>query len=216
MPDLSLKFADLEPRQRYKLLGGLVVPRPIALVTTLGPGGVVNAAPFSFFNVFSEDPAIIALGVSHRPDGTPKDTARNIQATGEFVVNLVDEAIAEAMNVTAVDFPPGESEPEAAGLELAPSLQVKPPRLAAAPAALECRRTVGLMFGANRELLIGEVLGVHVRSGIIDPQTLNVDFAALRPVGRLSGNGYARQRDTFELRRITYAEWRARRGNVET
>jgi len=215
MPDLSLKFADLEPRQRYKLLTGLVVPRPIALVTTLGPDGVVNAAPFSFFNVFSEDPAVIALGVQHRPDGTPKDTARNIQTSGEFVVNLVDEAIAEAMNVTAIDFPPGESETVAADLELAASIQVKPPRLATAPAAFECRRTVGLMFGARRELLIGEVLGVHVRPGIVDPDTLNVDFAALRPVGRLSGNGYARQRDTFELRRITYAEWRARRGNVQ-
>jgi flavin reductase (DIM6/NTAB) family NADH-FMN oxidoreductase RutF len=213
---MRFDFAELSPDKRYKLLGGLVVPRPIALVTTLAPDGVVNAAPFSFFNVFSEDPAIIALGVSHRPDGTPKDTVRNIQATGEFVVNLVDEGIAEAMNVTAIDFPPGESEPEAAGLALAASLQVKPPRLAAAPAALECRRTVGLMFGANRELVIGEVLGVHIRSGIVDPETLNVDFAALRPVGRLSGNGYARQRDTFELRRITYAEWRLRRGNVET
>jgi flavin reductase (DIM6/NTAB) family NADH-FMN oxidoreductase RutF len=216
MPDLSLKLADLAPRQRYKLLGGLVVPRPIALVTSLSRDGTVNAAPFSFFNVFSEDPAIIALGVNSRPDGTPKDTVLNLRATGEFVVNLVDEAIAEAMNVTAIDFPPGESEPEAAGLELAASVQVKPPRLAAAPASFECRRVVGLTFGADRELVIGEVVGVHIRAGVVDPETLNVDYAALRPVGRLSGNGYARQRDTFELRRITYAEWRAKRGNVET
>jgi flavin reductase (DIM6/NTAB) family NADH-FMN oxidoreductase RutF len=216
MPDLSLKLADLAPRQRYKLLGGLVVPRPIALVTSLSRDGTVNAAPFSFFNVFSEDPAIIALGVNSRPDGTPKDTVLNLRATGEFVVNLVDEAIAEAMNVTAIDFPPGESEPEAAGLELAASVQVKPPRLAAAPASFECRRVVGLTFGADRELVIGEVVGVHIRAGVVDPETLNVDYAALRPVGRLSGNGYARQHDTFELRRITYAEWRAKRGNVET
>jgi flavin reductase (DIM6/NTAB) family NADH-FMN oxidoreductase RutF len=88
---------------------------------------------------------------------------------------------------------------------------VKPPRLAAAPAAFECRRTVALAFGPQRELLIGEVLGVHVRSGVVDPATLNVDFAALRPVGRLCGNAYARQRDMFELRRTTYAEWRAKR-----
>jgi flavin reductase (DIM6/NTAB) family NADH-FMN oxidoreductase RutF len=214
MSDLSFKFADLETRQRYKLLCGLVVPRPIALVTTLSPEGVVNAAPFSFFNVFSENPALIVLGIQHRPDGTPKDTARNVQASGEFVVNLVDEPIAEVMNLTAIDFPPSESEPLAAGLELAASTLIAPPRLAAAPAAFECRRKVALAFGPQRELLIGEVLSVHVRAGIVDPATLNVDFAALRPVGRLCGNGYARQRDTFELKRITYAEWRAKRGGT--
>jgi len=211
MPNLSLNFADLEPRQRYKLLCGLVVPRPIALVTTLSPEGVVNAAPFSFFNVFSENPALIVLGLQHNADGSPKDTTRNIHVTGEFVVNLVDEAIAEAMNLTSIDFPPGESEPLIAGLGLAPSVQVKPPRLVTAPAAFECRRTVGMAFGPQRELLIGEVLGVHVRDGIVDSATLNVDFAALRPVGRLCGNAYARQRDMFELRRVTYAEWRRSR-----
>jgi flavin reductase (DIM6/NTAB) family NADH-FMN oxidoreductase RutF len=212
MSDLSLNFADLEPRQRYKLLCGLVVPRPIALVTTLSPTGVVNAAPFSFFNVFSENPALIVLGLQHNADGTPKDTTRNIQISSEFVVNLVDEGIAEAMNVTATEFPPEESEPAIAGLSVAPAVQVKPPRLADAPAAFECRRTVGMAFGPQRELLIGEVLGVHVRAGIVDPATLNVDFLALAPVGRLCGNMYARQRDMFELKRITYAEWRRQRG----
>jgi flavin reductase (DIM6/NTAB) family NADH-FMN oxidoreductase RutF len=190
LPDLNLKFADLAPRQRYKLLCGLVVPRPIALVSTLSPDGVVNAAPFSFFNAFSENPALIVLGLQHNEDGTPKDTTRNIHVSGEFVVNLVDEAIAEAMNITATDFPP----------------------LADAPAAFECRRAVSLAFGPQRELLIGEVLGVHVREGIVDPVTLNIDFAALAPVGRLCGNMYARQRDMFELKRITYAEWRKTRG----
>jgi len=211
MPDLSLKFADLEPRLRYKLLCGLVVPRPIAWVTTLSPAGVVNAAPFSFFNVFSEDPALVVLGVQHKADGTAKDTSRNIAATGEFVVNVVNEAMAEAMNLTAVDFPSGESEPAVADLELAPSAQVRPPRLALAPAALECRRTVGMAFGLGRELILGEVLGVHARAGIVDPATLSVDFAALQPVGRLAGNAYARQRDRFEMRRLTHAEWRAKR-----
>jgi flavin reductase (DIM6/NTAB) family NADH-FMN oxidoreductase RutF len=216
MPNLSLKFADLEPRLRYKLLCGLVVPRPIALVTTLALDGVVNAAPFSFFNVFSESPALIVLGLQHNPDGTPKDTTHNIHVTGEFVINLVDEAIAEAMNLTATDFPPGESEPMIAGLGLAASTLVKPPRLAKAPAAFECRREVGLAFGPQRELLIGEVLGVHVREGIVDPENLNVDFEALRPVGRLCGDMYARQRDMFELKRVTYAEWRAKRGEAQS
>ena len=208
MPDLDLNFADLAPRQRYKLLCGLVVPRPIALVSSISAAGVVNAAPYSFFNAFSENPALIALGLQHNDDGTPKDTTRNIHSSGEFVVNLVDEAIAEAMNITATDFPANESEPAIAGLRLAASALVKPPRLADAPAAFECRRVVGLPFGPQRELLIGEVLGVHVREGIVDPVSLNVDFAALAPVGRLCGNMYARQRDMFELKRITYAEWR--------
>jgi flavin reductase (DIM6/NTAB) family NADH-FMN oxidoreductase RutF len=216
MPDLSLDFADLEPRQRYKLLCGLVVPRPIALVTTLSPQGVVNAAPFSFFNVFSETPPLIVLGLQHNPDGTPKDTTRNIHLSGEFVVNLVDEALAEGMNLTAIDFPPGESEPIIAGLGLVPSVRVKPPRLATTPAAFECRRTVELAFAAHRELLIGEILGLHVREGIVDRGNLDVDVAALRPVGRLFGNAYARQRDAFELKRITYAEWRARSGTAQS
>lgn len=211
MQRLSLTFADLEPRQRYKLLCGLVVPRPIAWVTSLSPEGVVNAAPFSFFNVFCEEPALVVLGLQHKADGSAKDTSRNIAATGEFVVNVVDEPMAEAMNLTAVDFPLGESEPMVVGLELAPSVLVKPPRLASAPAALECRRTVALAFGPGRELIVGEVLGVQARAGIVDPATLSVDFDALRPVGRLAGNGYARQGDRFEMRRLTYAEWRAKR-----
>ena len=153
MPDLSLKFADLAPRQRYKLLCGLVVPRPIALVSTLSPSGVVNAAPYSFFNAFSENPALIVLGLQHNDDGTPTDTTRKIHVFGEFVVNLVDEAIAEAMNITATEFPSDMSEPEIANLRTAPSTLVKPPRLADAPASFECRRMVGLAFGPQRELL---------------------------------------------------------------
>jgi flavin reductase (DIM6/NTAB) family NADH-FMN oxidoreductase RutF len=207
--NLSFNFAELAPAQRYKLLCGLVVPRPIALVTSTSPDGVVNAAPFSFFNVFSEHPALIVLGLQHNADGSPKDTTRNIQRSGEFVVNLVDEGIADAMNLTATDFPPSEGEPMALGIPMLPSSLVAPPRLADAPAAFECRRTVGLAFGPQRELLVGEVLGAHVRQGIVDPVTLNVDFAALAPVGRLCGSVYARQRDRFELKRVSYAEWRA-------
>jgi flavin reductase (DIM6/NTAB) family NADH-FMN oxidoreductase RutF len=208
---LSFNFAELQPSQRYKLLCGLVVPRPIALVTSISREGIVNAAPFSFFNVFSEHPALLVLGLQHNQDGSPKDTTRNIHLSGEFVVNLVDEALAEAMNLTATDFPPGEGEPMALGIPTLPSALIKPPRLAQAPAAFECRRSVGLAFGPQRELLIGEVLGVHVREGIVEAATLNVDFAALAPVGRLCGSAYARQRDRFELKRISYAEWQGRR-----
>ena len=118
------------------------------------------------------------------------------------------------MNVTATEFPADMSEPEIAKLRLTPSRLVKPPRLADAPAAFECRRVVGLAFGPQRELMIGEVIGVYAREGIVDPETLNIDFAALRPVGRLCGNMYARQRDMFELKRVSYTEWRKARGKA--
>jgi flavin reductase (DIM6/NTAB) family NADH-FMN oxidoreductase RutF len=207
--DFTVAFPHLAPRERYKLLCATIVPRPIALVTSAGRDGVVNAAPFSFFNVFSEDPALIVLGLQHRPDESRKDTTRNIAETGSFVVNLVDEEIAEAMNVCAIDFPPGHSEIEAARLTLAPSIDVPVPRLAQAPFAFECRRTVSLAFGPHRELMIGEILRLHARDGLIDPERLRVT-EAYRPVGRLFGDGYARQGDRFELRRESWEEWRAR------
>ena len=128
----GLLLRDLSRHDRYKLLCAVVVPRPIALVTTLDANGVVNAAPFSFFNVFSEDPPLIVLGLQHKPDRAPKDTTRNIHRDGEFVVHMVDEALASAMNDCAVDFPSGESEVGALGLATLPSVDVKVPRLAAA------------------------------------------------------------------------------------
>jgi flavin reductase (DIM6/NTAB) family NADH-FMN oxidoreductase RutF len=209
----TIAFADIEPRERYKLLCATIVPRPIALVTSVGSDGVVNAAPFSFFNVFSEDPPLIVLGLQHKPEEARKDTTRNIAETGVFVVNLVDEALAEGMNVCAIDFLPDVSEIEGAGLALLPGVDVPVPRIAQAPFALECRRTVALAFGPERELLVGEVLRLHAREDLIDPTRLRVDMDAYHPVGRLFGDdGYARQRDRFDLKRETYEEWRARRG----
>ncbi len=203
-------FADLDLRERYKLLCATIVPRPIALVTTLGRNGIVNAAPFSFFNVFSEDPPLVVLGLEHRPGPVLKDTTLNIAQSGDFVVNLVDEDLAEAMNVCAVDFPPEVSEIDAAALRLSPGVDVAVPHVAQAPFALECRRTVSLAFGAHRELLVGEVLRLHAREGMIDPDRLRVT-EAYRPVGRLFGEVYARQRDRFELKRESFAEWSAAR-----
>jgi flavin reductase (DIM6/NTAB) family NADH-FMN oxidoreductase RutF len=201
---------DLSRQDRYKLLCAVVVPRPIALVTTLDINGVVNAAPFSFFNVFSEDPPLIVLGLQHKPDLSPKDTTRNIERDGEFVVQMVDEALAKAMNDCAVDFPAGESEVSALGLATAPSVDVKVPRLAAAPFAMECRRTVSLAFGPGRALMVGEVLRVHAREGLLDTKNMYVDFAAYRPIGRLFGNLYSYQREPFTMVRETHAEWAAR------
>jgi flavin reductase (DIM6/NTAB) family NADH-FMN oxidoreductase RutF len=185
----------------------LVVPRPIALVTTQSREGRVNAAPFSFFNVFAEEPPLVVLGLGISPVGGAKDTAVNIRDTGEFVINLIDEPMAEAINLCAIDFPPEISEIEVAGLELAPSQKVAPPRIAQAPVNLECRRYVTLEVARERYLVIGEVQVAHVRDGLIDPATLRVDRDAYAPIGRLFGGGYVRTRDRFEMPRLTYRQW---------
>lgn len=192
-------FEKLAPKDRYKLLSATVVPRPIALVTTRDADGNDNAAPFSFFNVFSEDPPILILGLQIRPDGRVKDTTLNIRRSGEYVVNLVDEPIAEAMVVCAADFPAGESETTAAGLSLLPSTKIEPARIAESPVSFECRRKQTLQLGAERDLVIGEVLAMHVRDGIIDPETLRLDWANYQPVGRLFVNRYIRTGDVFNM-----------------
>ena len=201
-------FSELKPIERYKLLCGIVVPRPIALVTSLDGAGRVNAAPFSFFNVFSEDPAQIVLGLQHKAPGEPKDTTRNLARAKSFVVNMVDEPLAETMNLCATDFPPDVSETEALGIETAKSTLVEPPRIAAAPFAFECRRSMSLVFHESRELLIGEVLAIHARSDLTNAKNFYTDPHRYRPIGRLAGNAYCRQGDVFEMRRLTYEEWR--------
>jgi flavin reductase (DIM6/NTAB) family NADH-FMN oxidoreductase RutF len=214
MPEYSAAFADLEPLARYKLLCAAVCPRPIALVTCVSSSGVVNAAPFSFFNVFSEDPALIVLGLQHRrrADGTiyAKDTSRNIAETGMFVVNMVDEDLAEAMNITAIDFPPEVSEIDAANLTLKAGATLPVPRIAEAPFAFECRRHSVLAFSPTREMVIGEVVHMHARSGLVDEATHRVSQADYKPVGRLFANDYSRQNERFELRRESYEEWAAK------
>lgn len=210
----SVGFADLAPRDRYKLLCATVIPRPIALVTTVDAAGVVNAAPYSFFNVFSEDPPLVVLGLQHKPGQERKDTTRNIAITGYFVVNLVDEALAEAMNVCAIDFPSEASEVEAAGLAMLPGEGVPVPRIARAPFALECRRTITLSPGPDRDIAMGEVLRFHAREGLIDAERLRVVDELYHPVGRLYGEGYARQHDRFALARETYEEWAERTGRT--
>lgn len=208
----SAAMADLTEKERYKLLCGIVVPRPIALVTSLGEDGTVNAAPFSFFNVFSETPPLVILGIQSRADGTPKDTARNIRRSGEFVVNLVDEASASAMNDCAIDFPPELGEPAELDLATAASDLIAPPRLAGAPFALECRRHTILSFGPERDILLGEVLAVHARPGLVDADRLHVDVEAYRPLARLVGDQYARLGEVFSMRREAYPDFAARKG----
>jgi len=186
-------------KRAYAILSGLVTPRPIALVTTLGPDGVVNAAPFSFFNVFGANPPYLAFAPADRDDGTPKDTARNIRLNHEFVVNLVDEGIAEAMNKCAASLPYGTSELQSAGLTTAPSSVVKPPRLAESPVSLECVEHSTIEIGRNR-LVLGLIKRIHAREGLIDPQTMRVNQEQLHVIGRMAGpNWYCRTMDRFEM-----------------
>jgi flavin reductase (DIM6/NTAB) family NADH-FMN oxidoreductase RutF len=203
---MQFDFAELAARDRYKLLGGLVIPRPIALVTSRSPAGHDNAAPFSFFNVMAEEPPLVVLGLGVSASGGAKDTTNNIRDSGEFVVNLVDEPLAEAMNLCAVDFPPEISEIDIAELDLLPSEHVRAARIAQSPVHLECRRLMTLQPGPGRYIVLGEVLWLHVRDGIVDPATLRVS-AEYAPIGRLFGGGYVRTHDRFELPRMTHEEW---------
>jgi len=168
----------------------------------------VNVAPFSFFNVFSEDPPLFVLGLQHHADGSFKDTTRNIHRNGEFVVNLCDESLAQVMNDTAIDFPADISEAQSLSLQLAASTSIAVPRVEAAPFAFECKREASLAFGPGRELLIGQPLRVHARAGLLDEQAWHVNYDAYAPVGRLFADLYARQSDIFSMSRTTFEQYR--------
>ena len=187
----------------YRLLAATVVPRPIAWVTTLGEGGVVNLAPYSFFNAMGGAPPVLALGLMRSATGGAKDTARNIEASGEFVVNLVPEASAEAMNASSAAMPYGVSEVGAAGLPVLPSALVGPPRLAQSPVAFECRVLQIVVTGPEQRLVVGSVLAVHVEDRfVLDAARGHVDTPALGLVARMHGAGwYARTSDLFEMDR---------------
>lgn len=193
--DLEGKHAS----RAYAMLASLITPRPIAWVTTLDENGAVNAAPFSFFNALGGNPPIIGFAPGDRDDGEPKDTARNIRRTHEFVVNLVDEATAEAMNRTAASLPYGISELEKTGLTAVPSSVVAPPRIGESPASLECKEWGTLQIGGNR-LIIGLVRRIHVRDELIDPEKLRIRTEKLHVIGRMSSpHWYCRTRDRFEM-----------------
>lgn len=184
----------------YIILSGLVTPRPIALTTTVDPDGRVNAAPFSFFNLLGDSPPIVGFCPGDRSPGVPKDTAKNIRLTHEFVINLVDEALAEKMNLCAATLPPGEDELAHAGLTALPSSVVKPPRIAEAPVSLECKSHSIVEIGDNR-LIIGEVLRVHVREGILNADTWMVNADAYHPIGRMQAPGwYCHTTSMFEMK----------------
>jgi len=196
----------------YKLLQGLVAPRPVALITSMDESGILNAAPFSAYNYLCTDPPIVGIGIMNRPDQpfVPKDTALNIRRTEEFVVNVVTEDIAEKMNLSAIDFPPEMSEVEVAGFTTMPSQFVKPPRLAEAHAALECREYMTLDMGRST-IILGRVVAIYVEDRYLDPAGPYVNAEELHPIGRMNGRGkYVRTRDAFiTIPFISYQEWKS-------
>lgn len=199
---MNMNFQNATPLERYKILTAVVVPRPIAWITTRSREGVVNAAPFSFFNAVGADPALVAVGIGNRGRGIPKDTARNIRETGEFVINLVTEANAAAMNLTAAEFETGVDELAQAGLTALDSVQVRAPRIAESPVHLECREVQTIEIGRNR-VIMGEVIEVHIEDAYFDADRMYVATEKLAAVGRMHGRGwYARSSDLYEIPRV--------------
>jgi flavin reductase (DIM6/NTAB) family NADH-FMN oxidoreductase RutF len=191
----------------YKLLAATVVPRPIAWVVSQDARGNINAAPFSFFNVMGHNPPTVAIGLL--ADGIKgfKDTARNILDTSEFVINLVSHRLVKKMNMTAVDAPAGINELEMAELQTAPSMHVKPPRIAESPVAFECVTHTAIETGPRQTIIVGRVLAVHVDDAYVkDAARGHVRTEKLDLVGRMFGSSYTRTNDTFDLVRPTWAD----------
>ena len=206
-------LSALDATNAYKLLVSTVVPRPIAWVTTQDLDGSVNAAPFSFFNAVSGNPPVVAIGIGGRAPGDVKDTGGNIRRTGQFVVNMVSDALAAAMNVTAIDFDKSVNELSEAGLTTAASAKVAPPRIAEAPVAFECERLVIVEVGVDRAVVLGRVVAIHIKDEfVLDPARCYVDTPKLDLIGRMHGSGwYSRTRDRFDMPRIAVEAWAGRK-----
>jgi flavin reductase (DIM6/NTAB) family NADH-FMN oxidoreductase RutF len=196
-------IANMSQADGYKLLASIILPRPIAWITSRDAGGTLNAAPFSFFNIVSSDPPLVAISFSEAPDRVEKDSLANIRARHEFVVNMVPEELAEQMNITATNAPRGVDETGLAGLELAPSTVVDVPRLAGSPAAMECRLVQTLNFGGTSTICFGRIVYVHVRTEAFENlDRLHIDPAKMRLIARMhGGGGYTTTRDVFQIER---------------
>ncbi len=199
----------IDTQTAYKLMAATVVPRPIGWVTTLNRDGGVNAAPYSFFNVMGSNPPVVALGILGDAERGFKDTSRNILDGGEFVVNLVPDALAPQMNITAVDAPAGVDELELAGLTPAPCEHVKPPRIAESPVSFECVNLSTVITGPHQALVVGRVLAIHIADAFVkDAARGHVDTPGLDLVGRGFGATYIRTRDSYEMARPTWATFK--------
>lgn len=190
----------------YKLLASVILPRPIAWIVSKDDNDVVNAAPYSFFNILGSDPPVIAVCFAKAADRDMKDSLYNIRHRREFVVNLVPEELAEAMNLTATNVPRGLSETNLAGLELSPGEVVNVPRIAASPVALECQFLETINLGASSTILLAKIVFVHVRtSAFEDVDRLHIDPAKMRLIGRMhGGGGYCTTRDLFTIERKSW------------
>jgi flavin reductase (DIM6/NTAB) family NADH-FMN oxidoreductase RutF len=187
---MEIDATTLSEEAAYKLMIGSVVPRPIAWLTTISPDGIVNAAPFSAYTMICIRPPTVLVNCARR-DGASKDTARNAEASGDFVLNVVSEDLAGVMHQTSAVYPAGVSETDALGIAVAPSRLVRPPRIAAAPISLECRLRQILEIGHDRDQnLIGEVVMFHIADAIYAGG--KIDQAKLRPLARLGGPLYAK------------------------
>jgi len=202
---LTVDPAAHAPRDVYKLMTGLIVPRPIALVSTVDAAGAANLAPFSFFCGVGSAPPTLLFCPALRANGGPepasrKDTLHNVETTGEFVVNVVSEAIAPAANIAAAEVPPEVDEFALAGLTPLPSEMVRPPRVAESPAQMECK-LLQVIYTSHRPaggvIVLGEIVRFHVRADLID--NFRVDPAGLDAVGRMAGNTWVRTRERIEL-----------------
>jgi flavin reductase (DIM6/NTAB) family NADH-FMN oxidoreductase RutF len=196
---MDIDFSKLTDYQRYKLMASLIVPRPIALVTTINADGVVNAAPFSMFNMMGEDPPILMISINKLKEGHLKDTSANILANGEFVVHIADEPMAEQMHACGESLPINESELDKVGLTHAPSIAVRPPYIVEAPVAFECVIAEKLET-ASRHIFIGEVKWLHARNDLIDIERYRVHLQNYFPVARFGASFYIRTRDRFAMK----------------
>lgn len=204
---MQFDFDRMLPEQRYKLLLATVLPRPIAWVTTRDVAGAVNAAPFSFFNVFGNEPATVGIGIGSKGPAEPKDTRANIRATEEFVVNLVPLSLAHEMRVTSIAFPKGVEEPKEAGLRLAKSERVNVPRIEQSPISMECTFMQEISLGSFG-LVLGKILMVHVKDdAVIDGDHQYVDAKQLDLIGRMEGAWYTDTRGRFEMPSIPLSDW---------
>jgi flavin reductase (DIM6/NTAB) family NADH-FMN oxidoreductase RutF len=202
---MQFDFQKMAAAARYELLLGTVVPRPIALVTTVTQHGVINAAPYSLFNVIGHAPPTLMISVLPHPDQRLKDTASNILATREFVVNLVSEAIAEPMNTMSIDAPAGTNELKLANLETIASVTIKPPRVAASPVAFECRLLTSLSFGSNQAIVIGQITHAFVADQfVVNADRGLIDTPSVKLIGHMQGaKWYAKTSNRFEMDRPT-------------
>lgn len=198
----TASFAD-----RYKIVNSTITPRPIAWITSVSKDGVVNAAPYSFFNAVGTEPPLITLGLLKDPKTRGlKNTATNIIATGEFVVNLVCEGDADKMNRSSVDAPADVSEIDYAGIETVPSIVVAPPRIATSPVSFECRKVAALDVGSFQTVMIAEILMTHIADQFVtNPEKLYLDTPGMKLIGRTYGSGwYVRNSDEFQMERPRY------------